>query len=190
MLILVPLLLLFSTSPLRAEPKTYMVVPEKSQVMFEASFPLGDFTGITQELRGEFQADPQNLGEGIRGTVTVNPASLKTGNEGRDRDLQKTLGVERYPEIRFSVQEIRTSFPSLAERTDTHLTITGGLLIHGLERPIRLRGRAQLRDGQVWVRGEGVLRMTDYGIKPPTKFFLSVRDQTRVSFDVLLTPGE
>ena len=185
-----PLLLLFSTSPLGAEPKTYAVVPEKSRVMFEASFPLGDFTGITGELRGEFQADPQNVGAGIRGTVTVDPASLRTGIEGRDRDLRKTLEVDRHPEIRFTVQEVRPSFPSLAERTDTQLTITGALLIHGVERSITLRGRAQLRDGQDWVSGEGFLRMTDYGITPPKKFFLSVRDQTRVSFDVLLTPRE
>ena len=190
MVILVPLLLLFSTSPLWAQPKTYVVVPEKSQAMFEASFPLGDFRGVTQELRGEFQVDPQNLGAGIRGTVTVNSASLKTGIEARDRDLRKTLEVDRHPVIRFTVREIRASFPSLAERTDTHLTIAGDLLIHGVERLITLRGRAQIREGQVWVRGDGVLKMTDYGIKPPKKFFLSVRDLTRVSFDALLVLRE
>jgi polyisoprenoid-binding protein YceI len=181
---------LSAASPLWAEPKIYVVVPAKSQVMFEAGFPLGDFTGITQEVWGEFQADLENIPAGIKGSVTVNPASLKTGIHGRDRDLKKTLEVEKHPEIRFTVREVRASFPSLAERADTRLTIGGELSIRGVERPITLTGRAQIRDGQVWVRGEGNLKMTDYGIRLPKKFFLSVGDQTRVSFDVLLAPKE
>ena len=182
--------LLSATSPVRAEPKTYVVVPARSQVMFEASFPLGDFRGTTEEVRGEFQADLENIPAGIRGSVTVNPASLKTGIDLRDRDLQTTLEVDKHPQIRFTVREVRASFPSLAERADTQLVIEGELSIHGVDRPIILTGRAQVRDGQVWVRGDGTLKMTDYGISPPRKFFLSVGDQTRASFDVLLVPRE
>lgn len=188
---MVLLLSLFSvTSPVRAEPKSYVLVPARSQVMFEASFPLGDFRGSTQEVRGEFQADLENIPAGIRGNVTVNPASLKTGIDLRDRDLRTTLEVDKHPHIRFTVREVRASFPSLAERADTQLTVEGELSIRGVDRPITLTGRAQIRDGQVWVRGEGTLRMTDYGISPPRKFFLSVGDQARVAFDVLLAPGE
>lgn len=158
--------------------------------MFEASFPLGEFRGISQEVRGEFQADLENIPAGIRGSVTVNTASLKTGIDRRDRDLQTTLEVDKHPSIRFTVQEARASFPSLAERVDTQLSIEGTLSIRGVERPLTLTGRAQIREGQVWVRGEGNLKMTSYGISPPKKFFLSVGDQTRVSFDVLLAPKE
>lgn len=182
--------LLFATSPVRAEPKTYVVVPARSQVMFEASFPLGDFRGTTEEVRGEFQADLENIPGGIRGSVTVNPASLKTGIDRRDQDMRMTLEVEKHPNIRFTVREVRTSFPSLAERADTQLVIEGELSIRGVDRPITMTGRAQIRDGQVWVRGEGTLKMTDYGVRPPRKFFLSVGDQTRVAFDVLLAPRE
>lgn len=181
------LLSLLVPSSVRAEPKRYVVVPAKSQVMFEASFPLGNFTGITREVWGEVQLDPENFPT-VRGSAGVNPASFKTGIDGRDRDLGKTLEVDRYPEIRFTLREVRASFPSLADRVDTHLSIEGELSIRGVTRPVTLTGRAQLREGRVWVRGEGTLKMTDYGIPPPKKFFLSVGDQLRVSFDALLAP--
>lgn len=183
-------LLFLPVVPAWAGPTTYVIIPAKSRVMFEASFPLGDFTGTAQELWGEFRADPENLHGGITGSVTVNPASFKTGIDRRDQDLRKTLEVDTHPEIRFTVREVRASFGSLAERADTHLTIVGGLSIRGVERPITLTGRAQIREGHAWVRGEATLRMTDFGITPPKKFFLSVGDQTRVSFDVLLAPKE
>jgi polyisoprenoid-binding protein YceI len=173
-----------------AEPKTYVVVPAKSRVMFEASFPLGNFTGVTHEVWGEVRLDPATFARGVQGSAGINPASLKTGIDGRDRDLRITLEVDRYPEIRFTLHEVRASFPSLADRADTYLTLEGELSIHGVARSVTLTGRAQLRDGQVWVRGEGTLNMTDYGIRPPKKFFLSVGDQVRVSFDTLLAPRE
>jgi len=182
--------LLFTTTQVRAEPKTWVVVPARSQVMFEANFPLGDFRGTTEEIRGEVQADLENISAGVRGNVTLNPASLKTGIDRRDQDMRATLEVEKHPNIRFTIREVRASFPSLAERADTQLVIEGELSIHGVDRVITLTGRAQIRDGQVWVRGEGTLKMTDYGIRPPRKFFLSVGDQTRVAFDVLLAPRE
>jgi len=189
-LMVVLLALLSATSPVRAEPKSYVVAPTKGQVMFEASFPLGDFRGTTREVRGEIQVDVENIPAGIRGSVTVNPASLKTGIDRRDSDLRTTLEVDKHPQIRFAVREVRASFRSLAERADTQLVIEGELSIRGVDRPITLTGRAQIRDGQVWVRGEGTLKMTDYGISPPRKFFLSVGDQMRVSFDALLAPRE
>ena len=99
--------LLSATSPVRAEPKTYVVVPARSQVMFEASFPLGNFRGTAEEVRGEFQADLENIPAGIRGSVTVNLASLKTGIDRRDQDMRTTLEVEKHPNIRFTVREVR-----------------------------------------------------------------------------------
>ena len=49
-------------------------------------------------------------------------------------------------------------------------------------------GRARLRDDKLWVRGEGQLRMSHFGMKPPSRFFFDVKDTLLVSFDVTLAP--
>jgi len=45
-----------------------------------------------------------------------------------------------------------------------------------------------MRDGTVWVRGDGSLKMSEFGIPPPKRMFLSVADQIVVRFDLTLSP--
>ncbi len=173
-------------TPARAEPKRWTTVAGRSQVSLEASFPLGDFTGRTEDVAGEFLGDPADLRQGVSGVLRVNPAALRTGVAGRDRDMWRALGVERYPEIRFTVERVEPSFPSVTDRSDVLLTISGLMLIHGVARPMVFAGRVRLRDDRLWVRGESRLKMSDFEIKPPKKFLLEVADSVLVSFDLLL----
>jgi polyisoprenoid-binding protein YceI len=174
----------------QAEPRSWVPVPGKSHVAFEATFPLGDFTGRTEALEGEFRADTTNLGKGVTGFLRFSPATLRTGIQGRDRDMREALRVDRHPEIRFTAQQVQSSFPSVAEGADVILTIRGLMLIRGVERPMSFSARARLREDRVWVRGESTLKMTDFGIAPPTRLFLAVKDEVAVRFDLLLARAE
>jgi polyisoprenoid-binding protein YceI len=179
--------LTLATARSDAEPLRWMTVAGKSSVSFDASFAFGDFSGRTEEVVGEFTADPSDLRQGISGALRVNAASLRTGVQGRDRDMWRTLAAARDPEIRFTVRRVEVSFPSITDRSDVLLTITGVMRIHGVERPMLFPGRVRLRDGQLWVRGESPLKMSDFAIKPPRRFFVRVSDSVLVSFDLLLS---
>jgi polyisoprenoid-binding protein YceI len=186
-LLLIAAMALTLTSPrAHADPKRWTTVEGQSSVSFDGSFALGDFSGRTDDVVGEFTADPADLRGGVSGALRVNPAGLRTGVAGRDRDMWRTLVVGRYPEIRFTVDRVEASFPSITERSDVVLTISGVMAIHGVERPMQFPGRVRLRDGRLWVRGEGRLRMSDFGIEPPRRFFLRVSDSMLVRFDVVL----
>lgn len=167
---------------------SYVVVGERSQVAFDATFPFGDFSGTTDRVAGEFRLDPADVPHGVLGSASVNPARLKTGLEGRDRDLKQTLEVNAHPEISFQVEEVRSSFPSLTERADVALQISGVMRIRSVERPVTWTARARIEEGWLWVRGEAQIRLSDFGITPPRKFFLAVGDLVRVSFDLRLAP--
>jgi polyisoprenoid-binding protein YceI len=180
------LALLVLAPPAHAEPRTWAPVPGKSEVAFTASFPLGNFTGRTQEVTGDFRADPADLRTGVTGFLRVAPGRLTTGDEGRDRDMRKALATERYPEIRFTIERLEPSFPSTTDRADVLLTVSGVMLIRGVERRMAFPARVRRRDDKLWVRGEAEIRMSDYGIRPPTRFFLEVKDAVLVSFDVTL----
>jgi polyisoprenoid-binding protein YceI len=168
-----------------AEVRRWAPIAGKSEVGFAASFPLGNFTGITQDVDGQFAADPADLRVGVTGHLLVKASTLRTGNGSRDRDMQEALSVDRFPEIRFTVQQVAASFPSATDRADVLLTISGLMRIHGIERPISFPARLRLRDDKVWVRGEAELKMSDYGVKAPSRFFLSVSDRVVASFDLL-----
>ena len=173
-------------APANGEPKRWMTVPGKTRVSFDASFPLGNFTGRAKDVGGTFHADPADLRQGVSGALRVNAATLRTGVESRDRDMWNALAVERYPDIRFTVERVEASFPSVTDRSDVLLTIGGRMLIRGVERPMAFPARVRRRDDGLWVRGEGDLKMSDFGITPPRKFFLQVADAVLLSFDVQL----
>jgi len=169
-----------------AQVRRWAPLAEKSEVGFAASFPLGNFNGTTREVEGQLAADPADLQAGVTGYVLVKAANLHTGSGGRDRDMQRALSVDRFPDIRFTVQRVAASFPSATDRADVLLTITGLMQIHGIERPVTFPARLRLRDDKIWVRGEAELKMSDYGVKPPSHFLLSVKDRVVASFDLLL----
>jgi hypothetical protein len=62
----------------------------------------------------------------------------------------------------------------------------------GRERPVTLEARAIRNGSGVWLEGSRGLRMTDYGIKPPTMMLgtLRVGDSITVRYRLLLVPRE
>jgi polyisoprenoid-binding protein YceI len=180
----------FAATDAGAEAKRWTTVAGKSQVSFDASFPLGDFAGRAEEVAGEFWGDPGDLRQGVTGALRVRTTALRTGVDGRDRDMWRALSGERYPEIRFTVQRVEPSFPSVTDRSDVLLTVSGLMQVHGVERPVVFPGRVRLRDDRLWVRGETRIQMRDFGIDPPRRFFLRVADSVLVGFDLLLAVAD
>jgi len=180
------ILVVLATGAADSEPRRWVAVAGKSEVSFAATHLLGNFIGRTQSVTGVFRADPENLRRPVSGSLQVNAATLKTGDDGRDRDMWKLLAVEKYAEIRFNVERVEPSFPSVAERSDVLVKITGQMLIRGVERPLTFSGRVRRRDNGLWVRGETEIKMSDFGISPPSRWFLRVGDVVLVGFDAQL----
>jgi len=175
-------------SPAFAEPARWMPVRGQSLVSFDAVFPPADFSGFGRDLSGEFEADAADLTQGVSGRLTVQVSGISTGNEGRDKEMWKSLAADRHPTMYFVIQTVDApSFPpGVAEHTDTLLTIQGRLSIAGVERVKRFSGRVRLKQGRLWVRGESRFKMSDFGIKPPQYLLLWVKDEVGVGFDLLL----
>ena len=169
-----------------AEPKRWTTVAGKSRVSFDATFSLGDFAGQCEEVTGEFVADPADLRQSITGALRVNASALRTGIDGRDRDMWRALEIGRYPEIRFTIERVESSFPSVTDRSDVLLTVGGVMQIRGVERPLVFSARVRLQGERLWVRGESSLAMTEFGITPPKRLMVQVGDRVGVSFDLLL----
>jgi polyisoprenoid-binding protein YceI len=171
-----------------AEPGRWAVLPGKSQVAFDAKFSMGDFSGTGEKVVGGFTLDPADLRVPVTGVATVEVAGLTTGLGGRDRDMRKALEAERFPTMRFTVEGVEASFPSVTDKADVLLTIRGQMLIRDVERPLTLLGRARFRDALIWVRGDGTVRMTDFGIARPRRLLMTVADQLIIRFDLTLSP--
>ena len=117
--------------------------------------------------------------------VKVPVKSLKCGHGGMDNNLYKALNADATPEISY----IMATFEVVPGEVKDSFTLktAGTLTISGKENKIAMDVIAnRLPDGTVKATGTVPVKMTDYGIKPPTAIFgrLKTGDEVKVSFEL------
>jgi polyisoprenoid-binding protein YceI len=117
-----------------------------------------------------------------RMTVTVPVASLKSAHGGLDKNLQKTLKASEHPAIVFTLRSYKVEGASV--------TAEGELTVAGKARGVVLSSRLEARGGALFVEGAQPLKMTDFGIKPPTMMLGAVKtsDDVTVRWRLELAP--
>ena len=112
-------------------PGDWQLDPAHTSVEFVARHLMvskvrGKFTGV----EGNIHISDDPLGSWVE--VTIDPASVQTGDEKRDAHLRSPefFDVERYPEIRFRSTRI--------EGTPDHFQVTGDLTVRDVTRPVTL----------------------------------------------------
>ena len=121
----------------------------------------GQFRGVDAQLELDDPADPTTG----RGTVTIDAASIDTGNAQRDAHLRSPdfLDAETHPTISFAVKSLRH------KHGDTY-EVTGDLTIRGATREVMLdyehNGKVTDPYGNVKVGGTltGAIKRSEWGL--------------------------
>lgn len=147
---------------------------------FDGRASAGDFTGTTSSVTGEVKG-----GDGldaVRGWVEAPVATLKTGNDRRDRDLNKSMESDKYPTMRFDLDGVTAG----GTGDSVHATLKGRLTIHGIERAVELPASVVLGADNVRVRSDFPLNLKDYKIGGLTKLMgmLRMYEDIKVHVDV------
>jgi polyisoprenoid-binding protein YceI len=144
---------------------TYAVDPARSRIGFVARH------AMVTKVRGRFHEFEGTavVGAGDRGgssaSLTIQAASIDTGNEQRDGELRTNdfLAMAEYPQITFHSTDVRRT-------GETSLELTGDLTIKGVTNavtiPFELEGAATDRFGNLRVRfkGSAAVNRKDYGV--------------------------
>jgi polyisoprenoid-binding protein YceI len=116
--------------------------------------------------------------------VKVPVRSLKCGHGGMDDNLYKALNADAEPNVSY----ILATFEAAGETKDSFtLHTVGTLKIAGKENKLEMDVVAtRLADGTIKATGTVPIKMTDYGIKPPTAIFgrLKTGDEVKVNFEL------
>jgi len=117
--------------------------------------------------------------------VKVPVKSLKCGHGAMDDNLYKALKADQSPDISYI---LATFEAAPGEAKDTfRLHTVGTLVVAGTEKKIEMDVVAtRLADGSVTAKGLVPIKMTDFGIKPPTAIFgrLKTGDEVKVNFEL------
>ena len=114
------------------------------------------------------------------GRLEVPVGTIDCGNRHMSRDLRETLQADAFPSIRFDLGRV--------ERVSSDSVVVSGMLtIAGISRDVRVAGAVTSQsDGRWRLEGTKRLRLTDFGIDPPTKFLglVRVHNEIDVRFDL------
>ena len=177
----------------RADTQRFTVESAKSRVSFDTFHPwtIGVFSAASEGPTGEFEIDISDLRQPVKGGLTVSAAGFRSGDNGRDKDIRRALDVDHHPEIRYRIDKMDSSFPSLAENNDVILTIHGVLSVKGVDRPTTFAGRIRLRPGgALWIRGESWLKPRDWGVPLIRSWLINMKDSVLAIFDLTLNKSQ
>ncbi|HEX2250929.1 MAG TPA: YceI family protein [Gemmatimonadales bacterium] len=149
---------------------------------FDGHATAGDFTGTTSTVSGKLFGAP-NLTH-VRGWVEAPVRTLETGNDRRDRDLNKSMESDRFPVIRFDLAGLT---PTGGTQDSIGVLLHGTLLIHGVRRTVELPGTIEFNSSRARVRSDFPLNLKDYRIGGLSKLLglLKMYEDIEVHVDVV-----
>ncbi|HEY9227102.1 MAG TPA: YceI family protein [Gemmatimonadaceae bacterium] len=190
----VALLALIATG-VGAQDLARVPVSPDSKLWIEGTSNLHGWTCRAQELNATVELDAAAAAELTaappkalkRVTLKVPVKALKCGHGAMDNNLYKALNADATPDISY----IMATFEAVPGETRDSFSLktVGTLTVAGAERSITMEVRAtRLADGTVTATGVVPIRMTDFGIKPPTAIFgrLKTGDEVKVNFELTM----
>ena len=121
-------------------------------------------------------------------SVVIAVKSLTCGNKKMDENMYSTLQADKNQIIRYKLNGydiLNGSATGFAAKT------TGVLTILGKEKVVAMKiDAARLNDGKATAEGEETLLMSEFGIKPPSFMFgtMKVGDEVKVKFNLKVGP--
>jgi polyisoprenoid-binding protein YceI len=138
---------------------------------------------------------PADLAEAIKAskvkgmTVSIPTAGLRSGESGLDKNMRKAMFADKNPEVTYRLEKYELA---KADAGKVAAKTTGTLTIAGTPRTVTIDVEFTLGAGAPEVKGSYALKMSDYGIKPPSLMFgaIKVRDPVTIRFDLVLKPQD
>jgi polyisoprenoid-binding protein YceI len=137
------------------------------------------------EAKPTQSAEPvPGLAAGIQTVVvTASVPAIECGDSTMNKHLRKALKDKEFPEVRYQALKYTLVDNGAAVQTSGELTIAG------VTKPVALGAKlVPLPEGGTRVVGKVDINMRDYGVKPPSLFFgtLKVADVVSVEFNAIV----
>lgn len=155
---------------------------ESGTLSFLGRATAGDFVGTTSRVAGAIIGGRDF--STTRGWIEAPVRSLVTGNERRDRDLQESMQIDRYPTLRFDLAGATFLNPSLEKPGSSALVLHGALTMHGVTRHVDLVANVQRSGDTTHVTTRFPIDLADYQIGGLTKMFGLLRMERDVDVRV------
>lgn len=181
-------------APAQAQDAAEYAVQPDSKLWIDGTSNKSDFTVNAAEVKGTFGIASSGENTSVTsGTISVESAKLEGGKSTiMDRLMHDALQVKEHPTITYVLTSAEIGDTSSDDGSVT-LKTKGKLTLTGTTKDIEMDVKgSHSADGSIRFRGSYPLKMSDYGMEPPTAMFGALRtaDDVTVHFDVTAAPAE
>lgn len=172
--------LFFSTGVSNAQ--SFEIIPQSALVSIHGTSSVHDWDMKVTKVNSEFGINASKQITTL--SVKIPVTSIKSGKQIMDGKTYDAFDAKKNPNIVFQLTE--ASSVKWSDKK-SEITITGNLSMAGETRKISFKTLGKItKTGEYQLKGNVPLKMTDYGMKPPTAFFGSMKtgDGITVLFDV------
>lgn len=159
---------------------------EKSTLEIFGTSNIHDWTIEAENGQGTLVTHFNNgVLESIDQLEFIAPAEkLMSGKSGMDKNTYKALKTDTYKNITFKLKKVH-SIEEAGERV-YRVKTTGALSIAGVTKDIPLNFNLDYNNEKPVLTGEHSLKMTSYGVDPPTAMFGSIKtgDMVKIQFNI------
>jgi polyisoprenoid-binding protein YceI len=192
----VAIIALIGTSVIGAQETARVAVASESKLWIEGTSNLHGWKCAAEKMDAAIEVDAAaatQIGTAAPSAlkkvhVKVPVRSLKCGHGAMDNNLYKALNADASPDVSY----ILATFEATPNETKDSFTLhtVGTLTVAGKENKLEMDVVAtRMPDGSVTAKGVVPIKMTDFGIQPPTAIFgrLKTGNEVKVGFDLLVS---
>jgi polyisoprenoid-binding protein YceI len=181
-------LILLATAPVFAQESVRAKVLPESSIQIHGTSTVNSFVCASTAIDGWAQLE----GSGRRADSSVNVVvpvrSFDCGKRKMNADMQAAMKAGSHPAIQFELSEAVLVDGPASGNGDHRLLVDGRLRLAGSERAVSffVSGR-ETTDGKMYVTGHAPLRMSDFGIDPPSALLglVQANDRIEVHFNLV-----
>lgn len=133
----------------------------------------------TQKVSSSLQM--QESIESLNGIITINTLDLKSNKEDRDSNMYELLQATLHPTISFEIIKV--------VKNEQNYTLVGNLMLNGITKLISTDATITQREEEINIFGQFPITLTSFGMEPPSMFFLTVRNQIDITYNLHFTKG-
>ncbi|WP_417558429.1 YceI family protein [Mesoflavibacter zeaxanthinifaciens] len=167
--------------------QSYKVSNASSDLKVYGTSSLHDWHVDAEDVKGSLQIEVSEEALSIKKlNVEIISESLKSGKKSMDKNTYKALETDKYSSIKFNY----LSTKSITKVSDNTYSVEayGNLTITGNTQKILLKFKLKTEDNKVSIVGEKSIKMTSYGVEPPTALLGTIKtgDDLTIKFNIKL----
>jgi len=167
--------------------QSYKVSNSSSDLKVYGTSSLHDWHVDAEDVKGSIQIEVTEETLNINKlNVEIISESLKSGKKSMDKNTYKALETDKYSSIKFNY----LSTKSITKVSDNTYSVEayGNLTIIGNTQKTLLKFKLKTEDNKVSIVGEKSIKMTSYGVEPPTALLGTIKtgDDLTIKFNIKL----